>query len=718
MSPARWLGVIATILCMGALVLWLVFEFSLGDLDRGDKLASIVSMSVAIITFPLSVLATVVVLRQNRSHRASPTLSERLDRMAEALAISVRAQWEAEEQVRRVHDPVPLPTRWTNAPEQLIDHWQTIHGKPMPLDLSGTGDDIVETFDRIPSGRLVVLGRAGAGKSILTSRFALTLLASRTVPVPVIFSLGNWDPVVNSLHTWLNAQLLTTYPALGEQGSDGTTIAEQMLVTGRILPVLDGFDEISAGLRTEAINALNMGLRPGSRMLLTSRPQEYASAVHDGDVLTAAAVIRLKSLSVSDVAEYLPLTTRKSHGGRNKWGAVVEHLTAKPQSPLAQVLTTPLMVALARAMFSDTGASPASLMDLSSVAEVEKRLISGFVPAVYASAGDTHSQQPRRWLGFLASHLSQRGTYDLAWWKLVHAVPRNRFGIAAALMMTMLMWFCVCMPLVLGKWPGDSHRVWLFGSVGAILLGGAACGIVMARRHGLRPSPARVRLQIYGRTALISRDLRRGLHRWESLTWVVAWLVIGTMFGGSATMITHSANGVMIAAGVAFVAGLCVALVGASVRALGAPIDPAEVVGPIELLETDRNTGIKEGLLFGFFAATVLWLGIWSAFEPVMGMELAVVLPDGRWFPCWLAMAAGFAGMWTVSVTVWGPWLISRFLLALAGRLPWRVMSFLDDAHRRGVLRQAGGVYQFRHARLQDHLASAERSTSASPFQI
>jgi hypothetical protein len=30
--------------------------------------------------------------------------------------------------------------------------------------------------------------------------------------------------------------------------------------------------------------------------------------------------------------------------------------------------------------------------------------------------------------------------------------------------------------------------------------------------------------------------------------------------------------------------------------------------------------------------------------------------------------------------------------------------GFLDDACRRGVLRQVGAVYQFRHARLQAHL--------------
>jgi hypothetical protein len=55
------------------------------------------------------------------------------------------------------------------------------------------------------------------------------------------------------------------------------------------------------------------------------------------------------------------------------------------------------------------------------------------------------------------------------------------------------------------------------------------------------------------------------------------------------------------------------------------------------------------------------------------------------------------------------PWswsLLSRWWLALTGKLPWRLMTFLTDAHQRGVLRQAGAIYQFRHARLQDHLAA------------
>ena len=33
-------------------------------------------------------------------------------------------------------------------------------------------------------------------------------------------------------------------------------------------------------------------------------------------------------------------------------------------------------------------------------------------------------------------------------------------------------------------------------------------------------------------------------------------------------------------------------------------------------------------------------------------------------------------------------------------------MGFLADAHERNILRTVGPVYQFRHARLQDRLAS------------
>src|SRR5262249_16984484 len=69
---------------------------------------------------------------------------------------------------------------------------------------------------------------------------------------------------------------------------------------------------------------------------------------------------------------------------------------------------------------------------------------------------------------------------------------------------------------------------------------------------------------------------------------------------------------------------------------------------------------------------------------------------------------------YVLAFTAWGQWVVlSRVWLPLTGRLPWRIITFLDDAYHRDVLRQPGAVYQFRHARLQEHLSRAFRAQHA-----
>jgi hypothetical protein len=78
-----------------------------------------------------------------------------------------------------------------------------------------------------------------------------------------------------------------------------------------------------------------------------------------------------------------------------------------------------------------------------------------------------------------------------------------------------------------------------------------------------------------------------------------------------------------------------------------------------------------------------------------------VFAPAPGYFP-WVGFGFGLG----FGRTAWGWFAAARCWLALRGRLPWRLMGFLADAHeRRGVLRQAGASYQFRHAELQRHLA-------------
>ncbi|MET8037747.1 hypothetical protein [Streptomyces sp. NPDC005345] len=56
--------------------------------------------------------------------------------------------------------------------------------------------------------------------------------------------------------------------------------------------------------------------------------------------------------------------------------------------------------------------------------------------------------------------------------------------------------------------------------------------------------------------------------------------------------------------------------------------------------------------------------------------------------------------------TAWGRFAVARTYFAARGEVPRDLMAFLADAHEhRGVLRQVGVIYQFRHLDLQRHLA-------------
>ena len=65
-------------------------------------------------------------------------------------------------------------------------------------------------------------------------------------------------------------------------------------------------------------------------------------------------------------------------------------------------------------------------------------------------------------------------------------------------------------------------------------------------------------------------------------------------------------------------------------------------------------------------------------------------------------LAVGRHGGWLAYE--WATWRLSR-----DGVLPRKLMPFLDDMHRLGLLRAVGRIYQFRHAELQDHLAETSK---------
>ncbi len=135
--------------------------------------------------------------------------------------------------------------------------------------------------------------------------------------------------------------------------------------------------------------------------------------------------------------------------------------------------------------------------------------------------------------------------------------------------------------------------------------------------------------------------------------------------------------------GVGLAVGLVAGLAGVP-RDIAGAIDPRMVLARARLvmLVLTLGAGIGVGLAFGLM------------------FGLGVRLTSGLTFGFVVGLAAG------LSKTRWTSYVLARGWLAFRHQLPWSLMAFLADAHQRGVLRQAGATYQFRHLELQRRLAT------------
>ena len=600
-----------------------------------------------------------------------------LGQVADQLAVAVGAQWNAEAAMRRLNDPYPLPVSWTAADPSLTDTWGSIvklaasgAGWPPPPsegtwaagpgDLAGEGGELADVLARVPTGRLVVLGEPGAGKTMLMVRLVLDLLARRIPggPVPFLASLASWDPVTQDLRSWLGTQLLIDHPALANPPPTGRTEPTQaaaLLASGLILPVLDGLDEIPKEVRGRAVSRINDALRPGEQVIMTCRTKQYRDAIRPPRgvevTLRAAAAVQLRLLDADAIRNYLcddaagPVT-------RARWAPVLAVLGT--EAPAGRALRTPLMVGLARAIYNvrpgelvGTLRDPAELRmtALADRTAVESQLFDAFIPAAYRHDPDGRwkPQNAERWLVFLARHLEYKicGP-DLAWWQLRMALPV--VGVPVGVL--------VGLPLAV--------IIWLAGGT---FLAGAVAGTTVGVIFGVTWAG----LRGPGWMLLLALAL--------VLTGNPLLLGIGVRVGIRARAKIHSTDWRPIQRG----------------NVLGL----SSAASPQAAFARQRRTGIARGAILGVVSAAIAVDGFWSR-----GIATGVV--TGVVTGVWLGVIGGSA------FSAWPYYALTRAWLALRRQLPWHLMDFLADAHRRGVLRQAGAVYQFRHIELQHRLANRD----------
>ena len=678
--PRLWFFVLLTAaLSLSAALVWFLTR---EGRERADQWSSSIFGAVSAAAVVVSVL--VWLWRRGGAVAAEPT-ADLVDAAVVALVRAQMEQWTAEETARRVQDPWPLPVRWqvSARARAVMASWASVRGKPGagPIRLDGRYDHVTAVFTASGSPRrLVVLGEPGAGKSMLVLRLTLELLellqaelragGTPTGPVPVLLSIAAWDPA-QPLDDWIADRLAADNRSLARRvgAPNGTrrSLAQELVAGGRVMPILDGLDEMAAGRRGAALAGIAAAVSAGRQFVLTSRTTEYEVAVRADGSLARTPVIEIQPLRPADVVRYLVDGTDEP-GPR--WDRVTAHLTGATDRPLAQALSTPLMAWLARVVYHHRGTDPGQLLTASwatSRQEIEEHLLDQLIPAVYGAAiGGYPAYTPveinraRRWLANLAGHLQSRGTHSLAWWELVLVLPRALLAVS----------FGLAGVLVGGLAFG------LIGyRVGALPLG-IACGTVLGLTVG-------VTLGLTGPG--VPKQLALSGLRGARVPFAVVggcWLALQVGFTLDDSVL--GVVGLPVVAGI--LGGLCLALVpGLITRAH----DEQKAISPAVLLIEDRKATLGFWLAVGFVLGIPLGspVGVVAVFVAAF-----VVVPV-------LGLTFGIGSAWT---RFW----MARALLAARGQLPLRLMAFLREAHDRGVLRQAGGVYQFRHNRLQEHLAN------------
>ncbi|MER5338699.1 NACHT domain-containing protein [Micromonospora sp. NPDC002717] len=676
-------------------------------------------------------LVVAIVVVEGRQGREDPQLSapEQLTEAANLLAQATVSQWSAHADAWGIG---------TNADPVRVT-WHRDHQRSLPMhevfgasegnvrrvprrrsasrrapDGNHPGEQGVVTrlyadlYRRIQRQQLVLLGPAGSGKTA-TMLILLIEAAKECVrpasaperadtPVPVWVTLGGWNPDERSLLDHVVEEMETNFPAL-RHPRYGADVARRLVAQKRVALFLDGLDEMPAAGQRAALTRIAREAA-GLRIVLTSRIEGYDQA-RAGGRLPRPVVLQLDKVESRTAVEYL----RRGHDSdrqRRFWHRLTEHLLSRPDSPVAQAFATPLILSLARNAFDGPDGDvpdPAELIGLPSVAAVKARVIGQFLERAYPSGSGRRGGRDQRhlfYLSWLAHHL--RGRRDLRWWEIPTWIPIRALSIAAGtgigLPTAVLASACVALT-------GGARSDVLLTFLGAFLVAVAAVGFILTSSPSASmPTP----------TEPIGMDLRWPTRAELRMLWLAGsgpplavGVGVGLVLGPFAGVLSGLAlMGLLIVGPSIGRANVTFGLFGIWLTPLAD--SPASTPGGTfradrrRTLVTVSSAVILGGVVFALFnVADPPRPGTWS-----VGPELGIVIG---------AMYGVITGL--------GPAVLTGFaqvVLLLHGRPPVRFPVLFREALRRQVLRQAGVVYQFRHAELQDHLAAAyERRQDAGP---
>lgn len=156
-------------------------------------------------------------------------------------------------------------------------------------------------------GKLLILGEPGSGKTTELLNLASDLIdeayKDRESPVPIIFELSSWDPKSTLFDNWLCSYIKDNY-YISEK------ISSKLLKQQKILPLLDGLDELVNQHQSQCIKDINNWTKRGiqQQLIVCCRLDEYENS--NTKLVSLNHAIYLEPLSEESIQIFLEKINR------------------------------------------------------------------------------------------------------------------------------------------------------------------------------------------------------------------------------------------------------------------------------------------------------------------------------------------------------------------------------------------------------------------------
>lgn len=571
-----------------------------------------------------------------------------------------------------LHNEVLIELDMETKPEAVDYPWEMVIQRPdQPNRTLPPNTKMIDVFDE-SGGSLLILGEPGSGKTTMLLELARESIAQAETnpdqPVPVVFNLSTWAEKQPPMAEWLVDELRSKYNVPRK-------IAEPWVQDDRLLPMLDGLDEVVLVQRDACVKAIN-AYRADHwvSLVVCSRIADYET-------------LRTK-LKLQEAVLLLPLSAEQVGNYFDTIGAEFQAVreAIDRDSMLQEMMNSPLILSIATLAYQ--GLSSEVLEIRKTVEAWRKHLFNTYIERMFQRREVSQPYAPEQmtqWLGWLAQKMLhhdqtiflienlQPSWFHARRWHLVYTLSsRLIVGMLVGLLVGLIL------GLISGRVIVGPSELPFFGLVSGLIYGliGLIVGLIWGSIVELRDS--------------FTKDIQ--------MVEVLYWSWGKTLIGG---LILGVVIGLVVGLIWGLKTGLFIGLIGGQIGVIFNGLNR-------EIIETKTvpNQGVRLSVKHAIFGGLISGL-VSGLFGLVWFLLLDGELRMTRliW---WLFVMGTFGilgALWYGGSAVVKHYTL-RFFLWQIGYLPFHLAPFLDYCVDRIFLRRVGGGYIFIHRYLMEYFAS------------